>query len=131
MVKNHLLAWFLLAMVAIANGVIRQSTYGKSMPDLAAHQISTVTGVVATGFVAWLLSRIWPLESAVQAWIIGWCWLLFTIFFEFVFGHFVAGHPWPRLLADYNILQGRVWSLFLVGITVMPYVFYRLGAATN
>ena len=127
MIAKYLLSWFLLAVVAIGNGIVRQSTYGKYVTDLSAHQISTFTGIVATGVVAWLLSRIWPLETENQAWIIGGCWLLFTIAFEFGFGHIVAGHSWQKLLADYNILNGRVWSLFLVWITVMPYVFFRLA----
>jgi hypothetical protein len=127
MLVKHLLSWFLLLVVAITNGVFRQSTYGKVLPDLAAHQISTVTGILATGVVAWFLSRAWPLESPNQAWIVGFCWLLFTILFEFGFGHFVAGHSWQILLADYSIMIGRVWSLFLVWVTVMPYVFYRLS----
>ena len=45
--------------------------FKKSLPDLIAHQISTVTGILATGAVVWGLSRNWSLESAGQAWFIG------------------------------------------------------------
>lgn len=127
MFAKYLLFWFLLAAVAIANGVVRQATYGKSLSDLAAHQLSTVTGILATGVVVWGLSRIWPLESPQQAWAVGVSWLLFAIVFEFGFGHIVAAHSWQRLFSDYNIMNGRVWSLFLIGVMVMPYVFFRLG----
>ena len=33
--------------------------------------------------------------------------------FELGFGHWVAGHPWSRLLADYDLLAGRIWVLVL------------------
>ena len=126
MIGRYLLVWLLLAVVGVANGILRQSTYGKHMSELAAHQISTVTGVFFTGLVVWLVMRFWPIESAANAWIIGSAWLAMTIAFEFGFGHFVAGHSWSRLFADYNILEGRVWSLFLVWVAVMPYVLFRL-----
>ncbi|HEY5776214.1 MAG TPA: hypothetical protein VIS57_09025, partial [Xanthomonadales bacterium] len=111
----------------IANGVLRQGTYGKFMSELAAHQISTLTGIIFTGALVFWLNRIWPIESAAQAWLIGCIWLVFTIAFEFGFGHFVVGHPWSRLFADYDLLSGRVWSLFLLWILVMPYLFFKLG----
>ena len=120
MTTRYLLVWLLLAVVAIANGIVRQYTYGKLMSDLAAHQVSTVTAILATGAVVWGIHRYWPIDSAAQAWVIGASWLLMTVLFEFGFGHYVAGHSWDRLLADYNILQGRVWSLFLVWILVLP-----------
>jgi len=126
MIARYLLVWFLLAIVGVANGVIRQTTYGKTVSDLAAHQISTVIAILATGTVVWLVHRIWAIESASQAWSIGLLWLLMTVVFEFGFGHYVAGHSWGRLLADYNLLQGRVWSLFLVWVTVLPVVIFRL-----
>jgi hypothetical protein len=127
MLVRYLLSWFLLAMVAVANGVIRESTYGKHVSELSAHQISTGTGILSTGLLVWGLSRFWPIESFGQAWAIGACWLLATIAFEFGFGHFVAGHSWSKLLSDFNILTGRVWLLFLIWITIMPYVFYKYG----
>lgn len=127
MITKYLLAWFLLAIVATINGIVRQSTYGKTISDIAAHQISTVTGIFVTGAVIWWISRMWPLESSSQAWTIGVLWLILTIGFEFGFGHFVAGHSWEKLLADYNILNGRVWSLFLIWVAVMPFVFFKLN----
>jgi hypothetical protein len=125
MTIRYLLFWFLLAIVAVANGVLREATYGKRVSELSAHQISTGTGILFTGLLVWGLNRFWPIESPRQAWIIGACWLLATLAFEFGFGHLVAGHPWSKLLADYNIFNGRVWLLFLVWIAVMPYVFYK------
>ena len=94
---------------------------------LAAHQVSTLTAIIATGVVVWFVHRVWPIESASQAWTIGLFWLAFTFAFEFGFGHFVAGHAWDKLLADYNLLRGRVWSLFLVWVTIMPFVIFKLG----
>lgn len=127
MVTRYLFFWLILAVVAIINGTLRQATYGRHLPDLAAHQLSTVTGILLTGITVWILNRCWPIGSAKQAWIIGACWFLMTIAFEFGFGHYVAGHSWSRLVADYNVLEGRVWSLFLAWIAVLPYLAWRLG----
>ena len=124
---RHLLGWFALAAVAVLNGVVRQGSYGRIMPELAAHQLSTLTGMLATGAVAWLLSRRWPLESTRDAWLVGCGWLLVTVAFEFGFGHYVAGHSWERLLQDYDLVQGRVWPVFLLWLLLMPYLFRRLG----
>ena len=43
------------------------------------------------------------------------------------FGHCVAGHSWSRLLAEYNLSQGRVWLLFLVWSNLMPYAFFKVS----
>lgn len=117
----------MLAIVAVANGLLREATYGKLVSELSAHQISTGTAILFTGLLVWGFSRFWPIGSAAQAWVIGSCWLLATIAFEFGFGHFVAGHSWSKLLADYNLIDGRVWLLFLIWITIMPYVFHKYG----
>jgi len=115
-------------MIAIGflNGVIREQWYGNYLSDLRAHQVSTVTGAVLFGLYIWAISRVWQLESGVQSLSVGFMWLAMTACFEFIFGHYVAGHPWSQLCHDYNILAGRIWGLLLVWITVAPYVFYRL-----
>ena len=58
-----------------------------------------------------------------EALTIGVAWLLCAIAFEFGFGHYVDGLPWSRLLADYDLSQGRllllVWSAVGVGPSVL------------
>jgi len=127
MLHRYLSAWVLLAIVAVANGFLREATYGKRVSERSAHQISTGTAIVFTGVLVWGLGRFWPIGSSAQAWTIGGCWLLATIAFEFGFGRFVAGHSWSRLLTDYDLLHGRVWLLFLIWITILPYLLYRYG----
>lgn len=123
---KYLLCWCLLALVAIVNAVLREFTYGKVLAELIAHQISTVTAIILTGSLMWWINRVFAFASARQALLVGLIWFSLTIAFEFSFGHFVAGHSWDKLFADYNIFQGRVWSLFLIWILFMPYIFYQL-----
>ncbi|MGB5628440.1 MAG: hypothetical protein WBM45_03925 [Woeseiaceae bacterium] len=127
MIAKYVLVWLLLAIVAIANGVIRQSTYGNTVSESAAHQISTVTAILFSGGVVWVVNRYWAIESTSQALIIGGCWLVMTVAFEFGFGHYIVGHTWEKLIADYNLLQGRVWSLFLIWVAIMPFVIHKLA----
>lgn len=126
-IAKYLLVWLLLAVVAVLNGTVREFTYGKIIPELAAHQVSTVTAIAASGAVVWLVHRYWPIKTSGQAWAIGLLWLFITVAFEFGFGHFIAGHSWERLLADYNLLNGRVWAVFLAWIAVMPIVIFRIS----
>ena len=125
MVAKYLLVWVLLAVVAVTNGIIREATYAKVVSELTAHQVSTVTAILACSISVWIVNRLWPIQSTSQAWTIGISWLVLTVAFEFGFGHFVAGHSWNRLIADYNLLEGRVWSLFLFWLLIMPFVIYK------
>jgi hypothetical protein len=123
---KYVLAWFPMVAIAIANGVLRESSYGKRLSELAAHQVSTLTAVILFGVYVWSVVRIWRPASAAQAIAVGLLWLAMTIAFEFLFGHYVAGHSWQRLLLDYNLLAGRIWLLVLVWIAVAPYLFFRI-----
>ena len=44
-----------------------------------------------------------------------------AVAFELVFGHFVSGLSWSALLADYDIMRGRLWSLILVSVSLGPW----------
>lgn len=123
---KYFLAWFPMILIAIINGSVRDAWYGKQLSELHAHQISTVSGVLLFGLYIWTLLRFWPPASSNQALAIGFLWLGLTVAFEFLFFHYVMGHPWSRLLHDYNIFAGRVWVAVLIWVTVAPYVFYRM-----
>lgn len=120
----YLLCWFLLAVVGIVNGVLREKSYGRRVSDLTAHQVSTATFIIFTGVLVWGVSRTWPLDSTAQAWLVGVLWVAATVAFEFGFGRYVAGHSWQALRSDYNLLKGRLWLLVLIWLLIMPYLFH-------
>ena len=53
-------------------------------------------------------------------------WLVLTIASEFLFGHYIARHSWTRLLADYDLSSGRLWSLVLIAVGLLPYSIYKI-----
>ena len=123
---NSLAAWFAMLLLSVANGAIRDFTYGKHMDELTAHQISTGSSVVLLGAVIWGFVRVYPPSSASQALWLGLRWMLLTVAFEFLFFHYVGGHSWPELLANYNVLSGRVWVLVLAWVATAPCLFFRI-----
>jgi hypothetical protein len=55
-------------------------------------------------------------------------WMVLTILFETVLGRYVLGKPWSQVLRDYDLLEGRVWGLFVLWLGLAQYVFYRFRA---
>ncbi len=123
---KYVFAWLPMVVIAIANGALRQAWYGKRLRELRAHQISTASGLLLLGVYIWVIIHLWPPESAKQALVVGLIWLVLTVAFEFLFGHYVARHSWNRLLGDYNVLAGRLWLFVLVWVALAPYVFLWL-----
>lgn len=127
MFLQYSLLWFVLVVIAILNGILREWTYGRYITELLAHQLSTLTGIMFSGAFVYFVHQYWPIASMSQAWKIGFIWLVATVLFEFGFGHYIAGHSWQRLINDYNIFEGRVWMLFLIWVVLMPVIIYRYG----
>ena len=122
----YIFAWLGMVIIAVANGMVREKLYGQSMSELSAHQLSTLTAIILLGIYIFVLTIVFQIQSAKQAFTISGIWMIMTVIFEFVFGHFVAGHSWSTLFMDYNILKGRVWVIVLIWTFIAPYVFYRL-----
>lgn len=121
-----LLAWLVLLALAILNGGFRQGALAPRLDDRAAHILSTLllSGII---FAATWFSLPWIRPaSARDAWLIGSIWFLLTIAFEFLAGHYLFGSSWKKLLADYNLAQGRIWILVLLSTLLSPILVYGL-----
>ena len=125
-VLTYAASWVGLAVLGVLNGLLREHGYRQFTSELTAHQLSTAIALGLFSLYLWGLTHIWSIESPRQAYAIGATWLGLTIVFEFVFGHYVVGHPWSSLVRDYNLLEGRLWVLVLIWTAAGPYVFYRL-----
>lgn len=122
------LFWIPMMPIAILNGLARQMLIAPHVSELAAHQISTASALALFTLYTWLLIRRHPLASNAQAIAGGIVWLTLTVAFEFIFGHFVGGHSWQTLISDYNIIEGRVWILIPLALTVLPLAVHKINS---
>jgi len=126
---KYILAWIPMLVIAIANGALRQLIIAKVMSEPRAHQLSTLIGSLVMGIFIWLIVHIWPPASGHQALLIGLIWLGLTIAFEFYMGLVLQHRPLAQVLDQYNLFAGRVWILFLLWITLAPWLFFLLQNA--
>ena len=115
-----------MLVIAIGNGALREATFGKHMPELRAHQLSTFIGAVVMGVFIWFVIGLWPPASNGEAIAVGGVWLCLTLVFEFFMGLVLRKRSLSEVLADYDLRAGRVWLLFLGWLGVAPWLFYFL-----
>ena len=119
--------WFAIMLLAILNGAARDVLLVPRLGDVIARAVSCVTLACVILLVAWLSLRwIEPLSIA-NAWTIGVMWLAMTLAFEFLAGHYLFHTPWTTLLADYNLLAGRLWMIVLLATVTAPAIAYGIG----
>lgn len=120
LVGRALVVWAGIAVLAIANGAFREAVLLPRLGETAARAISTLLLAAAILVVAFMtISWISP-RPQVDAWRIGALWLALTVTFELLAGHYLFRVPWHRILADYNILNGRIWILVLIVTLLAP-----------
>ena len=113
--------WLIFSVAAILNGLFRNLFITPRVGEHAGHIISTIIFIIVILIGTYIFINSLKMDySTTNLLLIGAFWLILTILFEFVFGHYVAGHPWSKLLADYNILKGRVWILVLLTTYIAP-----------
>jgi len=118
--------WLVLAVIGVLNGIFRGLVIQQYVDEYAAHVLSTLaTGLPAFAFAMVLYFRSTREHTARELALIGGLWMIMTVAFEFGFGHYVMGHPWSRLLADYDLLNGRLWILVPGALLLGPLVFGR------
>lgn len=120
------IVWFLCMFGAIANGTLRQFVINPAIGAAWGHVLSTMflCGIILG--ITWATILWMGPADAGQAWAIGAMWLVMTLVFEFGVGRFISHKPWGELLADYNVLQGRVWVFIPVITLLAPWWMARV-----
>ena len=120
MLRRATLIWFTILVAAIANGALREGLLRPRLGDSSAHVLSTILLSAAVVVVTRMtIGWVGPSGSR-DGWVIGVYWVALTVAFEFLAGHYLFGKPWPELLADYRLSEGRVWLLVLASTLLAP-----------
>mgnify|MGYP000054366190 CR=1 FL=1 len=113
--------WVLFLVLGVINEITREKYYPDFLTDIAKHQISSVVFIFVILLVMYLFFNKFSVAYAkTDLWFIGTLWVLLTICFEFLFGHYVLGKEMSLLFADYNIFNGRLWLVVLLFTFVGP-----------
>ena len=122
MLLKSFIIWIFIAFLAVGNGIFRQKFISPKLGDYAGHVISTVILILLIFIVTFFFVRHLQTSAIKDLLMIGIFWVALTVLFEFGFGHYVVGHPWSKLLADYNIFKGRLWCLVLLNNLLAPLI---------
>jgi len=118
--------WFMLFIIAIVNAAIREKVLAPTIGPGFALPVSGLLLSMLILFAAFLsMPFLGSLEGKMYI-LVGVVWLLFTLSFEFLFGHFVAGKPWPEIMQVFNIKKGDLFVVALLTTLISPWLSAKL-----
>lgn len=119
--------WFVIVVLAIINGIMRESLYNSLFNPLIARVVSSIVLIILILVIVYVsMTKSGMVFLSNETLWLGTFWLILTIIFEFLFGHFIMGNSWSFLLQDYNILKGHLWPLVLLTVFISPYIVGKL-----
>ena len=125
MLIKYFLFWLPMIILAFANATLRELVFIKHFSESAAHQLSTLSLIIFCAIYTWFILPSLNIQNTVQAFLAGLIWVILTIAFEFALGR-LTNKSWEFLLADYNLLAGRIWPIFLLVLFFLPFIVYSI-----
>jgi hypothetical protein len=122
MIVRAVIVWCALLVIASVNGIARETLLIPRMGEVGGRAVSTLALSALIVVLTWISIAWMAPRSAQQAWTVGLVWIVLTLAFEFLAGHYVFHSPWSRLLEDYDVVRGRIWILVLITTLVSPRV---------
>jgi len=118
--------WLLIVVAAIFNGLFREKIL---VPMIGADLALPLSGLLLAilVFLITLVSIPFINSSKQKIYIlIGIFWVVFTLSFEFLFGHFVVGKPWKEIMQIFNIQNGDLFIIVLFITAVSPWISAKI-----
>ncbi len=114
------LAWLVLLVIMFANGVVRVGLLQPRLGEDSARRVASLLGVGLVIAFSYVYVRLGGPRAPRELLLVGVLWLALTLAFEFGFGR-ASGRSWRELLADYDLLHGRLWPLVLLATLLSPW----------
>ena len=126
MIWRALAVWLVILLFANLNGALREVLLIRPLGQVAGRALSTILLSAIVFLITWLtIGWIGP-DTPGRALRIGILWLVLTLAFEFLVGHYLFRQPWPALLEDYDLSRGRIWVLVLLVVLTAPLITAHL-----
>ncbi|HEX9758126.1 MAG TPA: hypothetical protein VGB26_10035 [Nitrospiria bacterium] len=124
--RKALAVWLVMVVAAILNGILRE----KVLLPLLGNQISLPLSGILLSILVFLITFLFiPFFGKLdgKTYIgIGILWVLLTLVFEFLFGHFVVGKTLKEIVQVFNLFEGNFFVLPLLTSAVSPWIAAKL-----
>lgn len=118
--------WLVIVVAAIFNGVFRERVLVPAVGvDLALPLSGVLLAVLVFLVTLLLISFIGSSKQNTYIYI-GLLWVVLTLSFEFLFGHFVVGKPWHEIIQVFNIRKGDLFIVVLFITGISPWLAARI-----
>jgi len=111
--------WLAILVLASVNGAVRDLLVAPRVGDTVARALSTLILCGLVWWVTWASIRWLGPRRPGEALGLGLFWVALTLTFEFAAGR-LSGKPWSVVLADYDVLRGRIWVLVPIVTFLAP-----------
>jgi hypothetical protein len=110
MLARGAVIWLGILVLASLNGAVRDLLVAPRLGDPIARALSTVILCGLVLWVTWASIRWLGPRGPGEALALGLFWVALTLTFEVAAGR-LSGKPWSVILADYDVLRGRICIL--------------------
>ncbi len=118
--------WAIIALLAIFNGIFRENILATY---LGQHMALPVSGLILSMIIFTVTYLSFPLlgkHHALTYFVIGLQWVVMTLLFEFIFGHYVMGKSWSDILEVFHIMRGNLFIIVLAVSLISPLLMAKV-----
>jgi hypothetical protein len=126
--KTKLLYWLPMPVIATLNGIFRGWILIPLLSPIHARQVSSILLILILALYTRIIYAKLRIHFVADALFTGLIWVLLTIAFEFLLGYIILKHSIDVMLMEYNLIAGNLWSLVLVSLFFLPYLYFRYEA---
>lgn len=119
--------WLLIVIVAIINGAIRDKLL---TPLIGAHLSLPISGITLSFLVFVITYFAIPFFGNIKSRVyilIGLFWIILTLAFEYLFGHYVIGKSWYEINQVFDVYNGNLFTVVLVVTGLSPWAAAKLS----
>ena len=118
--------WLVIVIAAIFNGAIREKLL---IPFIGSYISLPLSGITLSALVFIITYVAIPIFGNVKSGVyllVGVFWILLTLAFEYLFGHYVMGTPWHEINQVFTLLNGNLFIIVLIVTALSPWAAARL-----
>ncbi len=114
--------WLIIVMAAMANGLFREKILASLFAAKVALALSGLLLSLLVLVVAFIFIPFLHIQQQGLYFAVGVLWVMLTLSFECLFGHFVLGKSWQEIMRVFNLRNGDLFIVVLLLTAAAPWL---------